>query len=158
VSGHPRSCEEVKQDLQERHQPFINNGWNPIPIGEDAVLHRLVRANEIDPNTKKPSKSAFSNPGLSVLVESANYPLNLRACIEESGVFIGAVQLNVEELKEMGYEICPDPHPDPLGNPQHPNHAQVVCKKTQGNTKKMRDNCQWSVYPDSLPQKDTKED
>jgi hypothetical protein len=158
VSGYPRSCEEVKQDLQKRHQPFIDNGWNPVPISKDDVLHRLVRAVDIDPSTQKPSKSVFSNHGLSVLVESATFPLDIRKCVEESDIFIGAVRLSVREIKEMGYEICLDPHPDPLGNLQHPNHAQIVCKKTQGNTKKMRDNCQWSVYPDSLSQKDIKGD
>lgn len=151
MGGYPRSCEEVKQDLQERHQPFIDEGWNPMPIGEDAVLHRLVREEDVDLDTQKPSRSSFSNHGLSVLVESANYPLDLRKCVEESDVFVGAVQLSVEELKEMGYEICLDPHPDPLGGPQHPNHAQVVCKKTQGKAKKMRDNCKWSLCPDSSP-------
>lgn len=149
MGGYPRSCEEVKQDLQNRHQPFLDNGWSPLPIGENAVLHRLVREQDIDPKTQKPSKSSFSDHGLSVLVESKNYPLDIRRYVEESD-FIGAVELSVEELKDMGYEICLDPHPDPLGKPQHTNHAQVVCKKTQGNTKTMRDNCKWSVRPDSL--------
>lgn len=129
MGGYPRSCEEVKQDLQNRHQPYLDNGWFPVPIGEDAVLHRLVKEQDIDPKTQKPSKSSFSNHGLSVLVESRNYPLDIRRYVVESGVFIGVVELSVEELKEMGYEICLDPHPDPLGNPQHSNHAQVVCKK-----------------------------
>lgn len=149
MSGHPRSCDEVKQELQVRHKPFIDKGWRPLPIGENAILHRLVRGQDIDPNTNKPSKSTFSNYGLSVLVDSENYPLDIHKCIEESTVFVGAVQISAQELEGMGYEVYLDPHPDPLGRRQHPNHAQVVCNKTPGKTKKIRDICTWSFHPKS---------
>lgn len=132
MSGYPRSCEEVKQDLRERHQPFIDAGWQPQPIGEDAVVYRLIREQDLDFETRKPSKSSFSNHGLSVLIESANYHLDLDRCLRESEVFVGAVQLDIQDLQDMGYEICLDPHPDLRGRSQHPNHAQVVCKKNAG--------------------------
>jgi hypothetical protein len=148
VGDYPRSCDDVKKDLSDRHEPFAETILKPI--GNDAVLHRLVISNDIDPQTQKPSKSAFSNHGLSVYIQSENYPLDiaeLAELIEESDKFIGSVKLNPEELQDMGFEICPDPYPDPSGNKQHPNHAQVVCKKTPGKTKIIRDNCQWSVIP-----------
>ena len=149
MSVYPRSCEEVKQDLQKRHQASENSDWNPLPIDEDASLHRLVRADDIDLNTQKPSKSTFSNYGLSVLVEFADCPLDIQKYVESSNIFVGAVRLSAKDILAMGYDIYLDPYPDPLGKPQHPNHAQIVCKETQGNTKKMRDSCQWSVYPSS---------
>jgi hypothetical protein len=145
VCGHPK-CEEVKQNLKKRHQPFIDNGWVPEPLGSDATLHRLVKQDKIDSNTNKPSKSAFADYGLSVVAQSANYPIDMEKYVKDSG-FIGAVKLDVTTLEEMGYEIMIDLHPDQEGNPQHPNHVQVVCNKTQGNTKKMRDICEWSVHP-----------
>jgi hypothetical protein len=147
--AYPKSCEEVKADLQQRHKPFIEH-WSPKPIDDDAFLHRLVREQDIDKNTKKPSKSSFSNYGLSVYVESENYPLNIRKCVKENDIFVGAVKLRAKDVEAMGYEICLDPHPDPKGNPQHPNHAQIICKKTQGNMKKMTNLCEWSVYPDCI--------
>jgi hypothetical protein len=148
VGDYPRSCDDVKKDLNDRHQLFPDVVLKPI--GEDAVLHRLVKENEIDCETQKPSKSSFTNHGLSVFVQSENYPLDITKLVEESDIFVGSVQLDPAKLREMGYEICLDPHPDPSGNKQHPNHAQVVCKKTQGNTKKIRDDCKWSVLPTEL--------
>lgn len=151
MGGYPTSCEEVLADLQARHQPFIENGWSPIPIGENVKLHRLVREQDIDINVGKPSKSSFSNYGLSVLVESSTYSLDIEKELQNDDRFVGAVSLDAEYVQALGYEIHLDPHPDPLGHPQHPNHAQIVCKKTQGNTKKMRDQCIWSFCPSCLP-------
>jgi hypothetical protein len=145
VGDYPRSCEDVKKDLSDRQKLLPN--LVPKQIGKDAVLHRLVKADEIDSQTQKPSKSSFSNHGLSVFIQSENYPLDITKLVEESDKFVGAVQIDPSELQEMGYEICPDPYPDPSGNKQHPNHAQVICNKTQGNTKKIRNNCKWSVPP-----------
>jgi hypothetical protein len=148
VGDYPRSCDDVIKDLNDRQQ--LAPDFVPKPIGTDAVLHRLVKPEEIDPQTQKPSKSSFTNHGLSVFVQSENYPLDIAKLVEESDKFVGSVQLDPEKLREMGYEICLDPYPDPSGNRQHPNHAQVVCKKTQGNTKKIRDDCKWSVLPTEL--------
>ena len=149
MGGYPRSCEEVKQDLQERHQPFVENGWIPLDIDNDALLHRLIRQDDIDFNTGKPKSSVFTNHGISVYVESPNYPpFDIRHQVASNEKFVGAVVLKASFVKELEFEICHDPHPDPLGNPQHPNHAQIVCKKTQSKAKAMRDNCKWSVHPD----------
>lgn len=150
MNKYPRSCEEVLKDLEERKQRYAEDGCLPARISEKAILHRLIRSDDIDLDTQKPSKSTFTSHGLSVLVESEDCPLDIREEVENSSIFVGAVFLSVEDLLAMGYEIHPDPHPDPCGKPQHPNHAQVVCKKTQGNAKKMRDGCAWSVRPDSL--------
>lgn len=147
MGAYPTSCDEVLADLQRRHQRFIDEGWLPVSIGEDAILHRLVRQQELDLNTNKPSKSCFANYGLSVLVESVNYPLDIYKEVRRDERFIGAVALEAKFVLELGYQLYLDPHPDPVGNFQHPNHAQIVCKKTQGNTKKMRDYCIWSVDP-----------
>jgi hypothetical protein len=144
LSGYPKSCDDVKKDLEERRTLFSQD-FELKSIGDNVILHRLVR--EIDPQTLKPPSSEFTNYGLSVLVESSNYPLDICGLVEKDARFIGAVALDPQELEAMGYEICLDPYPDPLGNPQHPNHAQVVCKKTQGNAKKIRNNCTWSVNP-----------
>lgn len=147
MGEYPTSCEEVLADLQKRHQSFIQEGWEPVPVGEDAVVHRFVRQQDVDLNTGKPFKSCFSNYGLSVLVESPDYPLDIGKEVQESNLFVGAVSLNAKFVKELGYEIYIDPHPDPHRNEQHSNHAQIVCKKTQGKTKRMREECIWSVHP-----------
>ena len=146
--GRPRNCEEVMQDLQERHQPFLKNGWQPLEISDEAVLHRLVRPDDIDSNTGKPKSSSFDNFGLSILVESSDFlPLNISEEVDKSEIFVAAVALSAEYFRSQGYEVYHDPHPDPLGNSQHPNHAQVVCKKTQSKTKGMKETCLWSVLP-----------
>lgn len=151
MAGYPRSCEEVKQDLQERHQPFVENGWTPLNLDNDVLLHRLIRQDDIDSNTSRPKSSAFTNHGLSVYVESPNYPpFDIRQQVASNEIFVGAVVLKASLVKELEFEICHDPHPDPQGNPQHPNHAQIVCKKTQSKAKAMRDKCEWSVRPDCL--------
>jgi hypothetical protein len=147
MANFPRSCEDVKRDIEQRHALYQDNGWVPIPITKSAILHRLIRQEDIDPNTNKPKSSVFTNFGLSVLVEGENFPfLNIEEEVQNSPIFIAAIALEVEFLENFGFELYHDPHPDPLGRPQHTNHAQVICKKTQGAAKKMRD-CRWSVPP-----------
>lgn len=151
MGEYPRSCEEVKQDLQKRHQPFVENGWTPLNLDNDVSLHRLIRQEDIDFNTSRPKSSTFTNYGLSVYVESPNYPpFDIRQQVASNEIFVGAVVLKASLVKELEFEICHDPHPYPQGNPQHPNHAQIVCKKTQSKVKAMRDKCEWSVRPDCL--------
>jgi hypothetical protein len=151
MERYPRSCDEVMDKLEERHKPFKDNGWVPLEIEGDAILYRLVREADIDLNTKKPTPSSFDNFGLSVLVTSSNFPeFDVKQCVAERDIFVGAVALKASFMLELGYQICHDPHPDRHGSPQHPNHAQVVCKKTQGNKKKIRDMCEWVVCPKSL--------
>jgi len=151
MGGYPRSCEEVKQDLQERHQPFVEHGWTPLNIDNDAMLHRLIRQDDIDFNTGIPKSSVFTNHGLSVYVESPNYPpFDIRQEVANNKKFVGAVVLKASFVNELEFEIWHDPHSDPQGNPQHPNHAQIVCKKTPSKAKAMRDKCEWSVSPDCL--------
>jgi hypothetical protein len=150
VSEHPK-CRDVLDDIEKRRQKDSNGSYELAPLGDNVRLHRLVRRDAIDQNVGKPSKSTFSDPGLSVLVESSTYPLDIAEAVEESSVFVGAVWLDASLVESLGFTIHLDPYPDPLGRQQHPNHAQVVCHKSQGITKKLRDHCEWSV-PISSPE------
>ncbi len=151
MGGYPRSCEEVIEDLQERQKSSEEDHRQHLNIEEDAILHRLVRLDDVDSNTQKPKSCAFTSPGLSVLIESPLFPsLDVEKEIAESELFVGSVFLKASFVRAQGFEIYCDPYPDPLGKPQHPNHAQVVCKKTQSKAKAMKEACEWSVRPTSL--------
>jgi hypothetical protein len=142
-----RSCDEARQEIQGLHKKHIQQGWKSIPIPDDAIMHRLVRQCDIDPNTSKPHKNTFSDFGLSVYIEGSGFPkLDIRQEILNSNVFIAAIRLEKAFIDQFGFDIIHDPHNDILGNPQHSNHAQIICKKTQSITKRMRD-CDWSVPP-----------
>jgi hypothetical protein len=145
--AYPRSCDDVLQHLQQRHQPYVDSGWQPLEISDDAILHRLLKQNDIDPNTDRPKSCVFTNHGLSVIVEAGNFPaVDINRVVTADERFCAAVILKAVDVRRMEFEIHHDPHPDPLGNPQHPNHAQIVCTKTQGEAKVMKKS-DWSVPP-----------
>ena len=152
MGRYPTSCDEVYKDIDERHKKFINDGWKPLPVNNDAILYRLVLNDKYDFNTKKPSKSSFSDYGLSVYIECERYPFNINSFFEtvDQDKFIGVVKFIAKEIIDMGFEICADPHPDPFGNQQHENHAQIICKKTTGKTRKISEMCEWVIYPKFL--------
>lgn len=149
LEGYPTSCQEVKDDINHRHKPFINKNWVPAEIENEAVLYRLILKDRVDPNTQKPSKSSFSDYGLSVYVKSKNYPdFDIHELFKNHPAFykcVGVVKLTAKQVRDMKFEIYSDPHPDPFQNEQHPNHVQVVCKKTTGLSRQMANLSEWVI-------------
>lgn len=149
MGRYPRSCDEVLSEINTRHESHIKSGWKPLAVDENAILYRLVKADNIDFNTKKPQRSDFDNYGLSVYVSSSNFPeINIAEILDEKSNFVGVVSISASLVVEMGFEILHDPHESKTGELQHPNHAQVVCKKTDSKKKLLRDKCEWVICPD----------
>ncbi len=149
MGRYPKSCDEVLAEIEARHKIFIDNGWQPFVVDSQAILYRLVMQDKIDINTNKPTPSDFDNYGLSVYIDSPNFPkIDITEILANNSKFIGVVSIPASFMIELGFQIIHDPHPSRTGESQHSNHAQVVCKKTEGKKKQIRDKCNWVIYPD----------
>ena len=149
VGRYPKSCDEVLAEIEARHKIFVDNGWQPLIVDDQAILYRLVMQDKIDTNTNKPTPSDFDNYGLSVYVDSLNFPeINITEILANNSKFVGVVSIPASFMIELGFEIIHDPHPSRTGDSQHSNHAQVVCKKTTGKTNQIRNKCNWVMCPD----------
>ncbi len=148
MGRYPKSCDEVLAEIEARHKIFVDNGWQPLVIDSQAILYRLVMQNKIDTNTNKPTPSDFDNYGLSVYVDSPNFPeIDIAEVLANNSKFVGVVSISASLMIELGFEIIHDPHPSRTGESQHSNHAQVVCKKTESKKKQIRDKCNWVIRP-----------
>jgi len=145
---YPKSCDEVLAEIEARHKIFVDGGWQPFVVDDQAILYRLVMQNKIDTNTNKPTPSDFDNYGLSVYVQSPNFPeINIKEILANNSKFVGIVSIPASLMIDFGFEIIHDPHPSRRGEAQHSNHAQVVCKKTGGKKQQIRDKCEWIICP-----------
>lgn len=149
MGRYPKSCDEVLAEIEARHKQFVDNAWQPLVVDKQAILYRLVMQDKIDPNTNKPTTSDFDNYGLSVYVDSPNFPeIDIKEILANNSKFVGVVSIPASLMIELGFEIIHDPHPSRTGEAQHPNHAQVVCKKTESKKKKIREKCNWFICPE----------
>ena len=148
VGRYPKSCDEVLAEIEARHKIFVDNGWQPLVVDGQATLYRLV--DNINTDTNKPKTSGFDNYGLSVYIDSPNFPkIDITEILANNSKFIGVVSISASLMIELEFEIIHDPHPSRTGESQHSNHAQVVCKKTESKKKQIRDKCNWVICPDS---------
>jgi len=148
VGRYPKSCDEVLAEIEARHKVFVDHGWQPLVVDDQAILYRLVMQDKIDTNTNKPTASDFDNYGLSVYVDSPNFPeIYIAEILANNSKFVGVVSIPASFMIELGFEIIHDPHPSRIGEAQHSNHAQVVCKKTESKKKQIRDKCNWVIRP-----------
>lgn len=149
MGRYPKSCEEVLAEIEARHKIFVDNGWQPLIVNDQAILYRLVMQDKIDTNTNKPTPSDFDNYGLSVYVDSPDFPvIDITEVLANNSKFVAVVSIPASFMIELGFKIIHDPHPSRTGESQHSNHAQVVCKKTEGKKKQIRDKCNWVICPD----------
>ncbi|TYQ29178.1 hypothetical protein PseudUWO311_03345 [Pseudanabaena sp. UWO311] len=149
MGRYPKSCNEVLAEIEARHKIFVDSGWQPLVIDSQSILYRLVMRDRIDTNTNKPTPSDFDNFGLSVYVDSPDFPaIDITEILANNSKFVAVVSIPASFMIELGFEIIHDPHPSRTGEAQHSNHAQVICKKTQGKKNQIRDKCNWVICPD----------
>lgn len=152
-------CQEGLDSFRERKRAFQSATLRELRVTKDHTLHRLIRENEIEPDTGRPKFKIFNDATLSLEVEGPEFPeLDLRNLIREKNrdldpgkpKFVGAYLTSLEILTAPIYRTHHDPFPDSQGRQQTPNHAQIFCKKGNPVAREIVENGDWSLRPPDL--------
>lgn len=111
---------------------------------EDWILYHGVIAESLDENNKEQiNPVAFKRDDLSVFATGTGLaPLDVADVLKMKDVWVAAVAIPALPFiagDDFKLILVHDPFDDPDGNPQHPNHARLVCRKTVDTCKAIKD-------------------
>ncbi|MBL8084293.1 MAG: hypothetical protein JNN26_16855 [Candidatus Obscuribacter sp.] len=143
--------------------------WQPSEISGDCLLHHFVSRSEWPDDSEKPLASAFSDSGMSVIVEGSVFgaltPTDIKRAILGTGLsdLEGAVSFLASDVTSLGYKVMHDPNDyynskTSTFEKQAPNHAEIICDK-RSNKKRdtLRDLCRPSLTPEQFNSLDIEE-